>query len=210
MSAQLKETSRQWLHVALGCLITALGLIVLKHSQVITGGTAGLSLGLSYLLHVEFYYAFILLNIPFVFFSCWKLGYAFTVRTVAAIVLLSSMTALDALLPQVAIPALVGSILGGAIIGVGVSFLFRSGASLGGSTILVIYWQRRYGWDPGKTNFIGDSLVVLASFSALSLSQGTISIVSIAVTSGVLSFYKNRSQSSRRSRTSTLSTPAAA
>lgn len=210
MSARIKEMSRQWLRIAIGCLITALGLVVLKHSEVITGGTAGLSLALSYVLHMEFHYAFMLLNIPFMFFSYWKLGRAFTLRTLIAIALLSSMTALDDLLPGYSIPAIAGSILGGAIIGVGVSALFRSGASLGGSTILVLYWQKRYGWDPGKTNFVGDSLVVFASFSALSLSQGMISILSIAVTSGVLSYFKNRNHNPRRSRASAIPTAAAA
>jgi uncharacterized membrane-anchored protein YitT (DUF2179 family) len=212
MNARMKEFNRQWLQIVLGCLITALGLVVLKHSHVVTGGTAGLSLSLSYVLHVEFHYAFILLNVPFLLFSYWKLGRAFTLRTIIAVVLLSAMTSVDNLLPHYSLPALAGSIVGGALIGLGVSFLFQYGSSLGGSTILVRYFQKKYGWNPGKTNFVADVLAFACCLSALTLNQGLISVLSIAVTSGLMSFYtnRNRNQGPRRSGSGKLSTAAAA
>ncbi len=50
------------------CLITSAGVLTLRHSHVLTGGTAGLSLSLSYLFHSSFAMIFFLVNIPFYVF----------------------------------------------------------------------------------------------------------------------------------------------
>ncbi len=206
MDMGTKDIFRKWLHIVLGCVITAAGLILLKHSHIVTGGTAGLSLSLSYLFHTKFHFMFLLLNIPFAVFSYYKLGRSFTLRTMVSISLLSAMTAADRLVFDFAVPSLVGSIVGGVFIGVGICALFKNGASLGGSTILALYMQKRYRLDPGKTNFTFDFIVVLTSFSAVSLDHGLISIVSIAVTSAILSFFKNRTNGVERPQRSKLST----
>ncbi|RED51942.1 YitT family protein [Cohnella lupini] len=206
MDKETKGIFRKWLHIALGCVVTAAGLILLKHSHVVTGGTAGLSLSLSYLFQTKFHIVFLLLNIPFAVFAYHKIGRSFTFRTMAAISLLSALTSVDRLFSDFAIPALPGSIIGGAFIGVGICSLFKNGASLGGSTILALYMQKRYGLNPGKTNFAFDFIVVLTSFSAVSLDQGFISVLSIAVTSTILSFFKNRLNSVDRPQRNALPT----
>jgi uncharacterized membrane-anchored protein YitT (DUF2179 family) len=208
MDNKMQDLFRKWLHIALGCMVTAAGLILLKHSHIVTGGTAGLALSMSYLFQTKFHYMFMLLNIPFFIFSFFSIGRTFTLRTIISISLLSAMTSVDHLFPDFSVPSLAGSIVGGAMIGVGISSLFKHGASLGGSTILALFLQRKYQWDPGRTNFVFDFLVVLTSFSAISLNKGLISVVSIAVTSGIISLYKNRYSGARRSKQSTLSTAA--
>lgn len=208
MKLTMKELGQQWLHIALACVVTATGLIVLKHAHIVTGGTAGLSLSLSYLFHMQFHYMFILLNIPFLLFSYFKLGRSFTLRTIIAISLLSAMTSIDNLLPAFVILPIIGSIVGGILIGVGISALFKNGASFGGSTILALFMQKKYQLDPGKTNFAFDFLVVLTSFSAISLSKGLVSIVSIAVTSSLISFFKSRQNNLRKPERNAVSTAA--
>lgn len=208
MDSELKNFFQKWLHIVLGCLVTASGLIILKHSHVITGGTAGLSLSLSYLFHAKFHYLFILLNIPFIIFSFFKMGRSFTLRTVAAIGLLSALTSIDTVLSNFSVPSLAGSIVGGIVVGVGICTLFNNGASIGGSTILALYLQKRYQLDPGKTNFAFDFMVLLTSFSALSLNSGLISGLSIVITSAIISFYKERINSAQRLRQSNPATAA--
>lgn len=192
------QQRREWLFIALGCVVTAAGLALLKHARIVTGGTAGLSLSLSYLLHMKLPVLFMLINLPFFVFSWSKMGRSFTLRTIAAIGLLSGLSALEELLPGYAVPALSGSVAGGAIIGIGVCMLFKNGASLGGSTILALYLHRRYGRDPGKTGFAFDFAVVLTSLSAIPLGGTLVSALSIAVTGTVVSLYKGRLSAPRR------------
>lgn len=192
---KMKDMLQKWLHIAIGCFVTAGGLMILKHSHIVTGGTAGLSLSLSPLLHVRFHYLFTLLNLPFFMFSFFYMGKSFTVKTMLAIGLVSALSALDSALPAFAIPSLIGAVVGGAFIGAGIAVLFRNGASLGGATILAIYVHHRYGINPGKTNLAFDLLVVITSLFVFPLASGLISALSIAVTAGFLSFYKRRKAS---------------
>lgn len=201
---KVKENINKWLHFAIGCFVTAGGLIILKHSHIVTGGTAGLSLSLSPLLHVQFHYLFALLNLPFFVFSYFYMGKSFTIKTILAIALLSLLSAMDNILPSFMIPSLIGAIVGGAFVGAGLTALFRNGASLGGATILAIYLHKKHGINPGMTNFVFDLLVVLTSLSVLPLTSGLFSALSIAVTSGVLSFYKRRKTSAEQDKAEVL------
>ena len=177
--------------IILACFITSIGVIILKHSFILTGGTAGLSLSLLYLFNLPFSVLFFLINIPFYIFSIFKMGWRFTLSTVFAVSLLSLMTSLDSLLPAFIIPYWLGAILGGIIIGFGLSLLFMHGASLGGVNIVALYLQQRFEIDPGKTNFTFDALVLLTGIYAVGFIQGLFSMISIAIICKVIGHYKN-------------------
>ncbi|REK69185.1 YitT family protein [Paenibacillus paeoniae] len=189
---KVKASLWKWLHIAIGCFVTAGGLVLLKHSGVVTGGTAGLALSLSPMLSIPFHYMFALLNLPFFVFSYFYMGKSFTFTTMAAIALLTGLSSLDSLLPAFTIPALPGAIIGGAFIGVGLIGLFRNGASLGGATILALYLHRKHGINPGKSNFIFDFIVIASSLFVYSLTNGLLSVLSITVTSTVLALLKRK------------------
>lgn len=91
---------RKCMCILLGCMLTAIGLIVLKHTHAVTGGTAGLALSLSYVLHFPFVTAFLALNIPFFLFSAMTMGWRFTLYSIGSVITLTLMTTLvDHMLP---------------------------------------------------------------------------------------------------------------
>ncbi|MDZ5470452.1 YitT family protein [Bacillus sp. 31A1R] len=177
--------------ILLGCLITTIGVIILKHSNIVTGGTAGLSLSITYLTHLPFALIFFLINLPFYVFSVLRMGWNFTISTIGAVSILSLMTAVDQWLPNFSIPMLVGAVLGGLLIGIGLSIVFINGSSLGGANILALFLQKRYNVNPGQINFIFDLIVVVSSIYSVGLIRGLCSILSIFVTAKVISYYKN-------------------
>ncbi|MDQ0209200.1 YitT family protein [Alkalicoccobacillus murimartini] len=181
---------KRWFFVFVGCLLAAVGVIILKHSDLVTGGTAGLSLSLSYITHLPFALLFFIINIPFYLFSMLRMGLSFTVTTILSVTTLSILTGVDTWLPSFVIPYWAGALMGGLVIGIGLSLLFRNSSSLGGSNILALFLQKHYGFDPGKTNFAFDLIVVLTSLYAIGLVKGFFSIISIAITSKVISYYK--------------------
>ncbi|MBD0384021.1 YitT family protein [Paenibacillus sedimenti] len=184
---------RKCMFILLGCMLTAIGLIVLKHTHAVTGGTAGLALSLSYLFHFPFVAAFLALNIPFFLFSAMTMGWRFTLYSIGSVITLTLMTALmEHMLPPFVPSDLIAAVLGGISIGFGVSLLFMNGSSLGGAHILALYLQRKLNWDPGKVNFAIDCLVVLISLSTAGLLKGMYSILSIAITSIIMSYWKNK------------------
>ncbi len=76
--------------VCMGCPVTAVGILVLRHTNMITGGTAGLSLNLTYLFDLSFF-----VNLPFYIFALLTMGWKFTCKTLNAICILTLFTVLD-------------------------------------------------------------------------------------------------------------------
>ncbi|WP_246943415.1 YitT family protein [Bacillus pinisoli] len=176
--------------ILLGCLVVTFGVILLKHSNIVTGGTAGLALSVSYLVNLPFAIVFFLINLPFYIFSVLHMGWRFTLKTAGAVSLLSLMTAVDQFLPDFTIPMLVGSVLGGLVIGLGLTLIFMNGASLGGANILALFLQKRFNTNPGTVNFIFDFIVVISSIMVIGWVKGLCSILSIFVISKVISYFK--------------------
>jgi hypothetical protein len=138
------------LGILTGTFAASLGLYLLKSSEAVTGGTAGLALLLSYTLPLPFGVIFFGVNLPFFGLAVWKKGWNFALRTGAAIALVSAMASLHpwALGPLVIDP--VYGVLGGNLLaGVGLLILFRHKSSLGGFNILALLLQEKLKWRAG-------------------------------------------------------------
>lgn len=188
------------LYIILGCLLTSIGALILQHAEVMTGGTAGLSLLLSYASDLPFGLVFFLVNVPFYVLSIIFMGWNFTVSTILSVTLLSAMTGLDRWLPAFEIPMSVGAVVGGVIIGFGLSILFINRTSLGGSNIVALILQKKLGWNPGKLNFLFDFVVVLYGFYSIGFLNGALSVLSIMVTSSIISHFKQKIGASNHSK----------
>lgn len=180
------------LNILIGCFICSLGILALRHAQLVTGGAPGLALGFSYLFGLPFAPIFLAVNFPFYIVSVFRMGWNFTLSTVFAAVILSLLTTLDQFLPNIILPEWAGSLLGGVFVGFGMSYLFCNGASLGGVNILVLYLQRQFGWDPGKTNFVMDCAIVLTGVYSVGFVKGSYSVLSVILISVIISYYKGR------------------
>ena len=179
-------------NVAIGCLISTAGILLLRHAHLVTGGAPGLALGLSYLFGLPFSVAFILTNLPFYVLSIFFMGWRFTLSTLFAACLLAGMTEVDRLLGAFIVPDLAGALLGGGLAGMGLSYLFWNGASLGGANILALYLNKRYGWNPGKTTLVVDSVVVLSGVYAVGFEKGCYSVLSVVVVALVINFFREK------------------
>ena len=177
--------------ILLGIVSTSIGVLFLKHAMIASGGTAGLALSVSYLFGMSFSQLFFLINIPFYIFAFVQFGWRFTLSTLGSVTLLSFLTSLDRFLPAFSLPLWFGALGGGLLIDFGLSRLFMNGSSLGGLNILSLFLQKRYQIDPGKSNFAFDLAVILTSFYAVGLVRGLFSILTIAIASRVISYYKN-------------------
>jgi uncharacterized membrane-anchored protein YitT (DUF2179 family) len=188
----LKDYFVYSLKVLLGCVIVGVGIIIIHHAHLVTGGTAGLSLSLSYALKIPFSIAFFFVNLPFYILSFIRMGKNFTLSTILAISILSGVTYVDRWLPKFAVAPALGAVFGGLIIGCGVVVLFLTGSSLGGATILALYLQKKVNWDPGKVNFTFDFFVVCTSFFIVGIVDGLYSLLSVFLLGCVISWSKNK------------------
>ena len=148
-----------------GTLFVALGVVMFKHTGLLTGGTAGVAFLIHYATGWNFGAVFFLINVPFYGLAIRRMGKAFAIKTFAAVGLLSALTnVIPQLLHFDVLNPWLATVLGGALMGCGMLILFRHRASLGGFNVLVLYLQERFGWRAGWLQMGLDCSIVLVSF----------------------------------------------
>lgn len=175
------------LAIVLGSSCAALGLALYHHAEILIGSTAGMALLITYATGLSFGPVFFVINLPFYWLAWRRIGHQFTLKTFAAITLLSWISwMLPAWLSIGEVEPLFAALVGGSLIGLGVLFLFRHRGSLGGFNILAVYVQDKYGWPAGKIQLGLDSLIMLAAFLVLPAANVIYSIIGAVVLSMIL------------------------
>jgi uncharacterized membrane-anchored protein YitT (DUF2179 family) len=162
----------------IGTLFVSIGVIMFRHTGLLTGGTAGLAFLIHYATGWNFSLVFFAINLPFYGLAYQRMGRVFALKTFAAVALLALFAqwvprwiAFNELATGFA------AIAGGLLMGAGMLMLFRHRASLGGFNVLVLYLQERFGWRAGKVQMAFDCAIVLAALSVVGWSQIVWSIV---------------------------------
>lgn len=164
-----------------GTLFVGLGLAMFRQAGLMTGGTVGLAFLAHYASGLPFGALFFAINLPFYALAWRRMGRRFTLKTVAAVTLLSG---LSELLPrwfqlhQVA--PWFAAVGGGLLIGAGFIILFRHRASLGGLNVLVLWLQERFGWRAGYVQLGMDALILLASWPWIDARRLALSVLAAA------------------------------
>lgn len=167
--------------LATGALVIALGLTLLKSAGLLTGGTAGLAFLIHYATGWSFGAVFFAVNLPFYFFAVRALGLPFTLKTLAAVAMLSLLA--DQLPRWIAFTSLdpvFAAVMGGALVGIGLLILFRHKASLGGINVLALYLQQRHGWRAGTVQMALDCAIVVGAFAIVDPRRIALSVLGAA------------------------------
>ncbi|MFN7726130.1 MAG: YitT family protein [Rubrivivax sp.] len=147
-----------------GTLFVAMALVLFRHAGLLTGGTAGIAFVLHYALGLPFGVGFFLVNLPFYVLAWRRMGPRFTLKTFAAVAMLS---ALAELVPRwvvlQSIEPWFAALGGGLLMGAGLLILFRHQASLGGLNVLALWLQERRGWPAGRVQLVVDLCVLTAA-----------------------------------------------
>ncbi|WP_420863409.1 YitT family protein [Algirhabdus cladophorae] len=175
--------------IGLGVGLCAIGVTLLTQAGLITGQTAGFAVIISYLTGLNFGLVFFVINLPFYVLAWRVLGCSFTVKSLAAVTLLS---VLSAALPQGLVfdyvhPA-VGAVCAGAIIGMGLLAMFRHNGSLGGFGVLALLIQSKTGFKAGYVQLIVDALLFGFAFFLLDTSLIIWSLLGAIVLNMVITF----------------------
>ena len=147
--------------ILIGTTLVALSIQFLRATDLFTGQIAGLALVLSYPTGWPFGAIFFLLNLPFYLLAVRQLGWRFTLKSFAAVLLMSAMTDLMPLVMTVTLPPWLAAPLFGVLAGLGLLSLFRHGATLGGIGIVGLWLQDTRGIKAGHVQ-LGFDLCVFA------------------------------------------------
>jgi len=132
--------------IVAGTLVIAIGLSMLSGAGLLIGGVAGLALLIHYATGIAYGPLLFGLSLPFMGFALVQRGRAFTLKTLAAVGLLSCFMELRShVLAFATLDPVFAAVAGGLLVGVGLLMLFRHQASLGGINILALHCQERLG-----------------------------------------------------------------
>ena len=175
------------LALGMGTMLAALGLALYAHAGLVTGGSVGLALLVSYATSYPFGWIFFLINLPFYYLAMRRMGWPFTLRTFAAVAILSLMSKL---MPQWisfgTLSPIYAAIAGGALMGMGLLVLFRHRSGLGGFNIVALYLQDRNVIRAGYFQLCLDMAILLISLFYLDWPRIALSVLGAAVLNLVL------------------------
>ncbi len=137
--------------VSIGSLFAAFGLkSFLVPNHIIDGGIVGVSIIFSYLTGLKLEFYLLLLNLPFLYIGYKKIGKRFVLTTLIGISILSLCTYFLYNAPVPTKNLFVASIMGGALLGIGVGLVIRYGGSLDGTELVGILVNRATTFSIGR------------------------------------------------------------
>jgi uncharacterized membrane-anchored protein YitT (DUF2179 family) len=146
--------------LTLGIILASLGVHILTAAGLFTGQTAGIAVIISYLTGWSFGLVFSIINVPFYFLAYSRLGLEFTLKSIASVSALSSITELlPSGLPITNPQPLFAAIAFGACVGLGLLASFRHNGSLGGLSVVALLIQDNTGFKAGYVQLIADTVI---------------------------------------------------
>lgn len=171
----------------------ALGIHLLRAAGLVTGGTAGLALIISYLTGWSFSLVFFVINIPFYGFAYWARGAAFCLKSLMTVTLVSLLA--EALKPLFAVGSIhpgIAAVLFGVSAGVGLLGLFRHSGSLGGVSIVAVILQDKFGIKAGWTQLTHDLVLFAIALWILPVDRVLWSLLGAVIVNLVIAFNHRR------------------
>lgn len=133
-------------------------------NELSSGGFSGIATILYYVLNLPIGITMLVLNIPLLLFSCYKVGKGFFLKTVVGTLSLSFFTELFESLGAVTEDKILACVYGGVLTGIGTAILFKSNSSTGGSDLLsVLIKSFNEKIEMGKAIVIIDFFIILAN-----------------------------------------------
>ena len=168
--------------IVIGTLFVALGMVIYTKAVLLAGSTAGLALLLHYASGIGFWWLFFAVNLPVYILAVKKLGWAFTLRTFAAVTLVSIFSRLTSELISFShLDPLYAAVMGGALSGTGLLILFRHRTDLGGINVLAIYLQDRFGLRAGYFQMAVDLAILAAACFVIPFDRLALSVLGAVV-----------------------------
>ncbi len=182
--AAKREQWMAWAQIVLGCLIGAAAYpLFLDPGKIAPGGLTGVAMILKHAFGWEIGITSLILNIPLFLIGYKAMGRVFVWRSFCATVLFS--LAIDAMpLPAMNFDPMLSSIIGGALLGIGLGFILRGGATTGGTDMVARMVHRRLPFlSVGMFLFLIDFTVVLAVAIVIGGAEALYALICIYVSS---------------------------
>lgn len=175
----MKENNKiyQIILLVLGTVILAIAInILFLPNNLSTGGASGIALIIYYLYKIPVGLTVILINIPLFIIALKDLGWRFCSKAIIGTILLSVFIELTSEITNIVKleqDLFLGCIFGGLLNGIGLSLVFKSDSSTGGSDLLAqIIYKKRPVSSIGQILLVIDTVVIITNaivFNSISI-----------------------------------------
>ncbi|MGI6004337.1 MAG: YitT family protein [Christensenellales bacterium] len=178
-----------WVLIVLGSAIAAFALAAfLVPAQIVVGGATGVATILFHLFGWPVGVVSFVINVPLFVIGWRQVGRKFAVRSFVAMTLLSAFTDLFSI-QAITQDAILSAIYGGLIIGLGLGFVLRSGASTGGSDLAAQLLRK---WFPTASIagilFVIDFIIIAASVIFFGAEQALYAFMALFISIRLIDF----------------------
>ncbi len=182
-----KEFYLAYLQILIGCAVGAAAYpLFLTPSHIAPGGLTGIAVIFNYLWKVPVGMVSLGLNIPLFIAGYRRMGKIFAFRSLIATVLFSLLIDILPLEPITEDP-LLSTLFGGVLLGIGLGFILRGGATTGGTDMLAKMVHRRLQFiSTGVFLFAFDFLVVAVSGLVVGSSEALYALINIYISARVI------------------------
>lgn len=136
----------------------------LDPNDIAPGGVSGLAMIMNRIINIEVGTIILILNIPILMLGLYKFGIKFLISTIYTTVVASMFTNVLAQYPPITTDPLLATICGCAIASIAIGFIFKAGATTGGTDIIVKVLRLKFPHlKTGRLFLICDMVVVLLS-----------------------------------------------
>lgn len=178
--------------IAVGVLFVAAGIVLLQAAGLITGGVAGIALLSSYFSGMPVGLLFMLINVPFFLFGYLFMGPLFTIKSLAgSVAIMLLLKAVPHVLVIGHVHVAVAALAGGTFCGMGILALARHGAGVGGTGIVTLWLQKKYGINAGRTQVMIDAVILLVALALVAPQLvGWSALSAVAMSSMVMAWHR--------------------
>lgn len=180
--AAKREQFMAWLQIVMGCVIGAAAYpTFLDPGKIAPGGLTGVAMILKHLWGWEIGITSLILNVPLFIVGYKAMGKVFAFRSLVATILFS--LAIDLLpLQEIPVEPILGTLYGGILLGIGLGFILRGGATTGGTDMCARMVHKYLPFlSVGMFLFLIDCVVVVAAWIFIGSSEALYALVCIFV-----------------------------
>ena len=177
-----RERAMAWLQIVIGCVIGAAAYpTFLDPGKIAPGGLTGVAMILKHLWGWDIGITSLVLNVPLFIIGYKAMGRVFAFRSLVATILFSLM--IDFLpLREITVEPILGTIYGGILLGIGLGFILRGGATTGGTDMCARLVHKYLPFlSVGMFLFLIDCVVVIAAWIFIGSSEALYALICIFV-----------------------------
>lgn len=188
----------EFIQIIGGATLVALAYnLFLLPSKIAAGGISGVSTVLFELYGFSPAIVQFLINIPIFILGWFIMGKEFSGKSLLGTLWVPFVIYITADVPPIVSNALLGTIYGGVILGVGLGIVYRGNGSTGGTAALAQVLKKLTGLSSGYSQLIVDSLVVGSSLFVFNVELALYALACIFITSKTIDYVQLRTSSSK-------------